>query len=175
MNYIQLYSKVNFSGDSVRITKDTPDLASDPNNFSKLAMSLTVSGDPWVVYTENNAKGDYRLFKEGDYDTLHLFSNNISSLRKVKGGLSDPDIVLYDAINHGGNPLTLTAETPTLSAYGWEKKPASLKVTKGAWQLFAADNCDPEADNVAVLSGDDLANLQTIGWFHKICSLKPYA
>ncbi|XP_078533849.1 epidermal differentiation-specific protein-like [Lissotriton helveticus] len=169
MSSIKLYSNVNFAGEPVTVTVDTPDLAA----LSKVAKSLIVVGDPWIAYAEKDFEGGYRLYKAGgDYSTLDDFANTISSLRQVKGGLGSPSIVLTDGVSYKGTPLFLTEATPKLSPHGMEKKAASLKVPKGAWQLFAED--DYKGANVAVLAGDHLDNLQSIGWFQKICSLEPY-
>ncbi|KAJ1211579.1 hypothetical protein NDU88_006939 [Pleurodeles waltl] len=135
-------------------------------------MPLSVSGDPWVVFTEKDYKASYKLFQAGDHPYIGDFANNISSVRVVKDGLGDPQITLYGGKGYHGKEVTLIADTPTLTPLGMEKKTASLKVTKGAWQLFDADNY--EGGGKVVLSGDDLLDLQPFHWAGRVCSLKPY-
>ncbi|KAJ1211929.1 hypothetical protein NDU88_007280 [Pleurodeles waltl] len=152
------------------VKQDVPNLSSV--GFLQRAKSLRVSGNPCIVFKEKDFKGNFALFQEGDCDSLGEFSEAISSVRVVKGGLRDPEITVYEHINYGGKATTLTSPTPNLNSYEMNNMISSHKVTKGAWRLYEKEDYDGSC--IVALAGDNLDSYLSIGWNDTVNSLKPY-
>ncbi|KAM5125678.1 epidermal differentiation-specific protein-like [Mantella aurantiaca] len=169
MNFIELFECRNFSGASVSIHQDDPDLRNV--GFLKKAQSLKVSGDPWVVFSEQCYKGNFRCFKQGNYSSIPAFDDMICSVRHVKGGLYNPKITLYEDVNYKGREVPLGRPTDSLKSYGFDNMASSHKVESGAWILFKMEFY--RGDQMVALSGDSNPNYDTSGWNDVTSSLRP--
>ncbi|KAJ1211563.1 hypothetical protein NDU88_006921 [Pleurodeles waltl] len=171
MTIIHFFAEEGCEGiSSEGVTEDLPNLASI--GFLKRVKSMRVSGNPCVVFKEGDFKGEFELFREGDHDSLGEFSEAISSVRVVKGGLRDPEITVYEHVNYGGKAATLTSPTPNLNSYEMNNMISSHKVTKGAWRLYQKE--DYEGARFVALAGDNQASYCRIGRNDTVSSLKPY-
>ncbi|XP_073472603.1 epidermal differentiation-specific protein-like [Aquarana catesbeiana] len=166
---LKLFDETDFQGNSVIIKEDTPDLST--LGFSAKARSLIVTGDPWIVYSDINYKGDFECFTAGNYSSLSSWIDKIKSVRVVKGGLDNPNITLYEADNYKGRAVPLTEPVPSLTTHDFERKALSHKVNKGAWILYSADAYGGE--KMVTLKGDEVPKYSEIKWEEKLCSLKP--
>ncbi|CAH2297396.1 Hypothetical predicted protein [Pelobates cultripes] len=168
MSKLQLFAYTDMKGDSVSLDNDIPNLASV--GFLKRAKSLRVHGDPWVVFSDKNYKGEFKIYKEGDYNSIPDFEDMICSVRVVNGGLYDPQITVYEHINYGGRSLILTKNVEDLSSYEMSNMVSSHKVQNGVWILY--DKKHFQGSKMVALAGDAVPNYKDIGWNDKVNSLK---
>uniref|UniRef100_A0A8C5P6H6 Beta/gamma crystallin 'Greek key' domain-containing protein n=1 Tax=Leptobrachium leishanense TaxID=445787 RepID=A0A8C5P6H6_9ANUR len=139
MSKLELFAEVDMKGESVSVSADTPDLTSV--GFLRHAKSLRVYGeDPWIVFSDINYRGDFRAYKEGEYNSIPGFENMISSVRVVRGGLYDPEITVYEHIYYGGKSLNLKKNAQDLSTHGMNDMISSHIVHRGAWLLYEDKN-----------------------------------
>ncbi|XP_078533343.1 epidermal differentiation-specific protein-like [Lissotriton helveticus] len=171
MTTIYFYTEVGFKGEvSDAVEEDQADLATI--GFLKRAKSMKVSGGLCVVFKETGFKDDFELFREGEYKNLDAFSEAISSVRVVKGGLGNPKITIYEKEGYRGVERTLTAATPNLNVFKMNDMVSSHKVTNGAWCLYEKE--DYKGDRIVALAGDELPKYESIGFDNTASSLKPY-
>ncbi|XP_077323515.1 epidermal differentiation-specific protein-like [Lithobates pipiens] len=167
MNTLQLFQFPDFKGASVSIKKDTADLATV--GFLNKAESLKITGEPWVVFSGTNYRGDFRVFKEGNYNSIPGFK--INSVRHVQGGLHNPKITLYEHIHYGGESIDLERPTDSLRPYKFDNKVSSHKFVSGAWILYEGEFYTGK--QIITLAGDEIPDYRKIGWNDKVNSLKP--
>uniref|UniRef100_A0A8C5MUZ2 Beta/gamma crystallin 'Greek key' domain-containing protein n=1 Tax=Leptobrachium leishanense TaxID=445787 RepID=A0A8C5MUZ2_9ANUR len=168
MSGIELFSERDFKGDSVSLDADTADLRLA--GFDNYTKSMRITGDPWVVFAEVSYKGEFKAYKEGDYASIPSFENKISSVRVVKGGLSDPEITVYEHVNYGGRAVTLKKNAEDLRTYGFDKMISSHKVSRGGWILY--ENTHYQGNKMLALAGDQVPNYVPLGWNDKVSSIK---
>ncbi|XP_073472715.1 epidermal differentiation-specific protein-like [Aquarana catesbeiana] len=169
MSSLELFELPNFKGDFVSIKQDTGDLTS--NGFLQRARSLKVHGDPWIVFTGINYKGEFKCYSEGSYPSIPEFDKKISSVRVVKGGLYNPTITLFEHGYYGGKPVTLEKAANKLKPYGFDNMASSQKNVRGAWILYAEEYY--KGEQRVTLAGDDIPDYHALGWGNKVSSLKP--
>ncbi|XP_077334612.1 epidermal differentiation-specific protein-like [Lithobates pipiens] len=169
MNTLELFEFPEFAGESVSIEQDTTNLADV--GFLKKAQSLKINGEPWFLFSENGYKGKFRCFKPGNYSSIPSFQKNIGSARRVKGGLYNPKITLYEHIHYGGRPVTLEKPTDSLQSYGFDNTASSHKQVKGAWILYSGEYYTGE--QIVALAEEDIPNYCHLDWNDKVSSLKP--
>ncbi|XP_077334613.1 epidermal differentiation-specific protein-like [Lithobates pipiens] len=164
---LQLFTEPHFKGETVTLHDDMPDLSAI--HFLKTAQSLTVFGDPWIVFSDSNYKGEFDYYPEGNHKSLLSWDNKICSVRVVKGDLDDPSIKLYDKPNYTGKKITLEGPVPSLQNIGF--KPSSYKVTRGAWILYTNDNYQDKKG--ITLAKDEIPDISKTGSNIQVKSLKP--
>ncbi|XP_077323518.1 epidermal differentiation-specific protein-like [Lithobates pipiens] len=167
MNTLQLFQFPDFKGDSVSIKEDIADLGTV--GFLNKPKSLKVTGEPWVVFSGTNYTGDFRVLKEGNYNSIPGFE--IGSVRRVKGGLHNPTITLYQRIHYGGKSIDLDRPTDSLRPYKFDSKVSSHKYVSGAWILY--DGEFYTGKQIITLAGDEIPDYREIGWNNEVSSLKP--
>ncbi|XP_053545720.1 epidermal differentiation-specific protein-like [Bombina bombina] len=159
---IVLYVQEDCKGDHVTLTSDVPDLT--VKQFMKKALSLKVFGDPWIVFTQINYKGDYTVYREGEHNDIKSMSSNIASLRVIPKGLQSPSITVYENVKYDGRHVEVTSP---LSQLFNENGSPSFKVQQGAWILYGEENYS--GNPTFVLSGDEEPGY----WNNTMKSLKP--
>ncbi|XP_040216816.1 beta-crystallin B1-like [Rana temporaria] len=169
MNTLELFEFPDFKGQSESIKEDTANLRDV--GFLKKAQSLKINGEPWFLFSEAGYKGQFRCFKPGNYSSIPAFQKNICSARRVKGGLYNPKITLYEHIYYGGRPVTLEKPTDSLQSYGFDDMASSHKQVSGAWILYAGEYYT--GDQIVALAGDEISDYRKINWNDKASSLKP--
>ncbi|XP_077323517.1 epidermal differentiation-specific protein-like [Lithobates pipiens] len=169
MNTIELFQFPDFKGDSVSIKKDNADLATV--GFLNKAESLKITGEPWFVFSEANYRGKFRVFKEGNYNSIPTFEKTISSVRHVKGGLHNPKITLYEGSCYRGREVNLDRPTDSLRPYKFNNKASSHNSVSGAWILY--DGEFYTGDQIVTLAGDEISDYYKFGWNNEVSSLKP--
>ncbi|XP_077323142.1 epidermal differentiation-specific protein-like [Lithobates pipiens] len=169
MNTIELFEFPDFKGSSVSITEDIADLKSV--GFLKKAESLKITGEPWFVFSGADYRGKFRCFKEGNYNSIPEYEKIISSVRRVKGGLYNHKITLYEHIHYGGESINLERPTDSLKSYRFDNMVSSHKSVSGAWILYAGEFYT--GDQMVALTGDEIPDYRTLGWNDKVSSLKP--
>uniref|UniRef100_A0A8C5P5Z9 Beta/gamma crystallin 'Greek key' domain-containing protein n=1 Tax=Leptobrachium leishanense TaxID=445787 RepID=A0A8C5P5Z9_9ANUR len=128
MSSLELYEGLNMKGQSVSVNCDTPKLSH--MGFRKRARSLRVIRHPWVVFTEDNYDGHFRIY-EGDHFSIPSFENKISSARLMEEDLDNPELVIYEDTCYRGQTLRLTRPTESFETYGFEGKGLSEIAIKG--------------------------------------------
>uniref|UniRef100_A0A8C5PX40 Beta/gamma crystallin 'Greek key' domain-containing protein n=1 Tax=Leptobrachium leishanense TaxID=445787 RepID=A0A8C5PX40_9ANUR len=128
MASIELFSQRDLKGDSVSVGADNPDFTQIGFNDRTKSMRVT-GGEPWVVFEHINYKGDFKLYKPGDYNSLPGFEK-ISSVKVVRGGLDGPEIRVFEHINYKGD-FKLYKPGDYNSLPGFEEKISSVKVVRG--------------------------------------------
>ncbi|XP_075435546.1 epidermal differentiation-specific protein-like [Ascaphus truei] len=173
MSGLELFEDPNFKGDTgaISLHESTPDLAT--KNFLNRTSSLRVTGDPWIVFTEINYRGDFQIYREGKHALIPEFDNKIASVKVVKGGLSTPKITLYEDIHYKGKEKILTQALPSLGSAGMDHMISSHKVQSGAWLLYQQEHY--EGASMVAVAGDNQPDYRCIGWNDKMRSLKPYS
>lgn len=166
---LQLFKETEYKEKPVIIKKNTPNLST--LGISGNARSLTVSGDPWIVYSGKNYQGKFKCFTAGNYSPLSSWVNEIKSVRVVRDGLDNPRITLYEDVDYDGRAVLLKERVDSLNTHDFEKKTLSHKVTQGAWILYSNDTFG--GDKWVTLKGDEVPNYSDINWENKLCSLKP--
>ncbi|CAH2297443.1 Hypothetical predicted protein [Pelobates cultripes] len=169
MSKIELYDDLELTGDSVSIEADNPDLTS--TGFLKRTQSLKVHGEPWVVFSNTNYQGDFKVFKEGSYHKLPNFSNVISSLRVVTSGLQQPKIIVHERPNQSGVQRIISNVASSLDSFGISGV-CSHKVEKGVWILY--DGEQYQGSSIVSITGDKVDDETIPGLSGKVRSLKPY-
>uniref|UniRef100_A0A8C5MGP8 Beta/gamma crystallin 'Greek key' domain-containing protein n=1 Tax=Leptobrachium leishanense TaxID=445787 RepID=A0A8C5MGP8_9ANUR len=117
------------SSDSHGLGADNPDFTQIGFNDRTKSMRVT-GGEPWVVFEHINYKGDFKLYKPGDYNSLPGFEEKISSVKVVRGGLDGPEIRVFEHINYKGD-FKLYKPGDYNSLPGFEEKISSVKVVRG--------------------------------------------
>ncbi|KAM4049280.1 epidermal differentiation-specific protein-like [Anomaloglossus baeobatrachus] len=169
MNTIELFEFPNFTGDSVSLDGDNADLTIV--GFNKKAQSLKVHGDPWVVFTDTYYWGLFKCFSEGDYSSIPSLAKKITSARRVKDGLYQPNITLYENIYYNGRAVDLEKAATSLQPYGFNGVASSLTVKSGAWILYSEEYF--KGDRMIAVAGEYIPLFSCCGWPYKARSLKP--
>ncbi|XP_068121814.1 epidermal differentiation-specific protein-like [Hyperolius riggenbachi] len=170
MSTLELFEFPGFKGDYEFLDDKNPDLSTV--GFDQKAQSLKVIGDPWVVFTDHNYKGDFRIFTEGECPSIPAWSAKIRSAKIVRGGLYNPEITLYEGVNYEGKKLPLKKAATSLKSYGFDDMTSSQKDVKGAWILYSEDYY--KGDHMVAVTGDDIPDYHSLQWGDKVSSLKPF-
>uniref|UniRef100_A0A8C5MA34 Beta/gamma crystallin 'Greek key' domain-containing protein n=1 Tax=Leptobrachium leishanense TaxID=445787 RepID=A0A8C5MA34_9ANUR len=169
MASIELFSQRDLKGDSVSVGADNPDFTQIGFNDRTKSMRVT-GGEPWVVFEHINYKGDFKLYKPGDYNSLPGFEEKISSVKVVRGGLDGPEIRVYEHINYGGREVILTKNQENLGSHGLNDQISSHKVIGGAWILY--EHAQYQGNKMVALAGEEVDNYGHLGWNDKVSSLQ---
>jgi hypothetical protein len=79
---LELYADADFGGESVRIDRDTADLARA--NFNDRATSAVVTGGVWEICSDARFAGKCSVYRPGQYARLGGLSRQVSSVRRVQ-------------------------------------------------------------------------------------------
>ncbi|MBL8518967.1 MAG: beta/gamma crystallin family protein [Betaproteobacteria bacterium] len=147
-NQIVLYDRQNFSGRSLTVDRQQPNLAYQ--GFENRASSVYVLEGTWEFCTQPYFQGNCRVYSPGEYRSLGGQQNRISSVRPVRsgGGGGDGDgwspgaaeAELYDGQNFQGRIGTLRGPTPNFEPLGLNDRVASLIIRRGTWEFCTDAN-----------------------------------
>uniref|UniRef100_A0A8C5N0M1 Beta/gamma crystallin 'Greek key' domain-containing protein n=1 Tax=Leptobrachium leishanense TaxID=445787 RepID=A0A8C5N0M1_9ANUR len=160
MSRIELFAERDFLGNSMTLDADTPNLTL--KGFNDVTKSMRVIGEPWVVFQHINYEGEFNLYRPGNYNSLGGFEDMISSVRKVSGGLDNPEIILYEHTNYGGRSVTLTNNAEDLRTYGFNDTTSSHKMIRGAGVLY--EHIHFQGKKMVTLPGDNVPDYVPLGW-----------
>uniref|UniRef100_A0A8C5LHG2 Beta/gamma crystallin 'Greek key' domain-containing protein n=1 Tax=Leptobrachium leishanense TaxID=445787 RepID=A0A8C5LHG2_9ANUR len=161
MSSLQLFAENDLKGESVTLRGDIPKLSG--LGFRKKAMSLRVSGHPWVVFTEDNYVGDFRCYK-GENLSIPGYEKKICSVRVIKRGLDKPQLVIYEDTYYGGQALTLSGPVESFESSGFQGKGLSEIAVKGAWIIYEENKF--RGRSRIVIAGD-----QNYDYYERVISL----
>lgn len=142
---VVLYEGPAMRGRQVTVVRSTPNLAY--LGFENRASSMYVMSGTWEICTEPYFKGLCSTHGPGEYPSLGMQSNRISSARLVEDPLAnlrppadwspagEAEIALYDRQNFAGPLRSLRGPTPNFEVLGINDAAASLIVHRGTWQL----------------------------------------
>ncbi|XP_073497145.1 epidermal differentiation-specific protein-like [Phyllobates terribilis] len=165
MSKIQLFSLQGFSGDAVNILSDTKDFQTMTN--IKEVKSIKVSDGIWIVFSEDDYKGEIAVYKEGDY-SHDIKIPKIGSMRKLPGGLVDHVITVYPEIDYKGDNQRLRGTSYEKIAF----QILSHAVEKGIWLLY--DDTEFNGNRIVSIIGDKVPDETAKALNGPVKSLKPY-
>ncbi|XP_072892619.1 epidermal differentiation-specific protein-like [Hemitrygon akajei] len=169
MSKIILYDELDFNGSHKEFADNISDLADEI--FSDAARSLKVHGQHWVAYTEAKFRGKFKVFGQGDHESLGELDQKIRSLRLVKEDLKNPEIILYEHVDYQGSSRSIEETVNDLTRAGFNDLVSSHKVKQGVWILYQDMNLTGE--RLITFKGDQWPNYVPLGWNDKLSSLKP--
>lgn len=149
----------HLSSSMVPFSQQNPDVTSfgfTPSNVKK----IVITGDPWVFFNSPEYTGAFVVLGKGKHDFPgNLQNDTIQSLRLIKGGISNSELVLYRHPFFEGTEKKITSDSPLSGAY------FSLKVTKGAMVFY--EEKEYEGESSIMLNGDKVQNFSAM----KSCSV----
>ncbi|XP_072894809.1 epidermal differentiation-specific protein-like [Hemitrygon akajei] len=168
MSKIILYENPDFTGEDKEFVDDVKDLS--VLNFNNTARSVRVIGRHWVVYTDSDHKGQFKVFGPGDHGNLGTLDQNISSLRLVKEDMLNPDIVLYEHVDYKGKSRSIKETTDNLSRSGFDNLVSSHKVKQGVWILY--QDLNQSGPRLITFQDDEWDNYCQFKWNDKLSSVR---
>ncbi|XP_072270098.1 epidermal differentiation-specific protein-like [Pyxicephalus adspersus] len=159
-NSIELFEFPNFNGKTKCITGDT--------DISFTAKSIKVHGDPWILFTVKNGKEELKCLEKGNYSSVS--DCVMRSMRVVNGGLSSPQITLYERSDYQGRSLMLNQPAKDLSNHSFSDSAASHRDVQGAWILYSGQGYT--GNYLVTVAGDEITNY-TKSLKDNVSSLKP--
>lgn len=133
---LTLYDTVEYSGRSIVIDGDAPDLRWV--NFNDLTTSMRVNGGQWEVCLEPNYRGTCQVIDSSLPNmTQWAFNNRITSIRAVhreRRG-SRRGITLWSGRNYTGRSVNLIRTEDSLRRLGFNDAANSIEVHSGRWTL----------------------------------------
>ncbi|KAM4637115.1 epidermal differentiation-specific protein-like [Discoglossus pictus] len=166
-NKIILFEKPSFEGLSVELSKSNSDLVSE--NFANATSSLRVFGQPWVVHTLPNFRGDSRVYEEGSYANVDL-NNKINSITLISTNLESPAIKLFDGQNYTGNSIVVK-EAAILDFGILQSGALSWTVLSGAWKV--CDEVREKPRYIVANAGNRTAKPTDVGLRYAVLSVFP--
>ncbi|KAM4611173.1 epidermal differentiation-specific protein-like [Discoglossus pictus] len=142
MNKIVVFQKPNFQGLNKEFTFTQKDLKQW--NFNMCIASITVTGQPWMLYEDTNCVGRSFVYEEGEYANI-LSAMYIQSIELVTEELSNPKLTLY--YNNMGQDFV----RETNLVYGsLNDKSDSCLAHQGVWILYE-NGPDPSKSKYMVI------------------------
>ncbi|XP_032902164.1 beta-crystallin B1-like isoform X1 [Amblyraja radiata] len=135
-NRIIIYEHENFQGRCVDINGECRNICD--RGFDRVG-SIRVECGPWVGYEQQNFCGEMFMLEKGEYPRWDSWSNSyrtdcMMSFRPVKMDGQDHKICLHECANFDGRKMEICDEDiPSLWAYGFQDRVASIKVNGGTW------------------------------------------
>lgn len=133
---ITLFDDLNYSGRSITLDGDAPDLRWV--NANDLASSIRITGGQWEVCLEPDYGGTCQVIQQ-DLPNMSewAFNNRITSVRAVHRPPRDrrEGVTLYSGPNYTGRSVTLVRETDDLRGAGFNDDARSIEVHSGSWTL----------------------------------------
>ncbi|MFX1384965.1 MAG: beta/gamma crystallin-related protein [Promethearchaeota archaeon] len=109
---VTLYECPGFSGNTMSLTSDTPNIGA----FDDITSSIIVfyRNSP-IIYQDQNYGGNSQILTVGKYDVcdLTIGDNKLSSLKVPEGF----NVTLYECPGFSGNTMSLTSDTPNVGAF----------------------------------------------------------
>ncbi|XP_041053724.1 beta-crystallin B3-like isoform X1 [Carcharodon carcharias] len=135
-NRIIIYEYESFQGRRMEINTECRNICD--RGFDKVG-SIRVECGPWVGYEQQNFCGEMFMLEKGEYPRWDSWSNSyrtdcMMSFRPVKMDGQDHKICLHECANFDGRKMEICDEDiPSLWAYGFQDRVASIKVIGGTW------------------------------------------
>jgi len=152
---IELFNQHQFKGKTIRIDRDTSDLAG--GGFNDRASSVVVHEGSWELCSDAAYGGTCRIYAPGRYDDLgYGMAKAISSARLVRsrrvapyvlgGGWGGPftasqaraRVILYEGSDLGGRSIAVSDSVFDLGYSGFGDETMSVVVEGGNW-MFCSD------------------------------------
>lgn len=145
-----LYANDGFTGQSLRMSSDTPSL--QRYKFNDRASSVVVVGNRWEVCEDENFRGRCTVLRPGRYTALYDIGleDGISSARMIANNerIADnryaplPDtapaaihITFFEDERFQGRSYTATGQVPNLRRTGFNERASSAVVSGERWEV----------------------------------------
>jgi Beta/Gamma crystallin len=147
---IELFSQPGLQGNSIRVERDTANLAE--RGFNDRTGSLVIESGVWEICSDGSFRGQCRVFGPGQYRELEPnLTRSISSARRVaspgpsarqgapmgapdSAGMPGGDVELFSEPGFGGQRFSLRRDARTLDDAGFNDRAGSLIVRAGRWE-----------------------------------------
>ncbi len=145
-----LYANDGFTGQSLRMSGDTPNL--QRYNFNDRASSVVVVGNRWEVCEDDNFRGRCTVLRPGRYSALYDIGleDGISSARLIAANERVADfryaplpgtapaavnITIYESERFQGRSYAATGQIPNLKRTGFNEQASSAVVSGERWEV----------------------------------------
>lgn len=145
-----LYANDNFTGQSLRMTSQTPSL--QRYKFNDRASSVVVVGNRWEVCEDDGFRGRCTVLRPGRYDALSDIGleDGISSARMIAANVRVNDdryaprpgaaqtavqLTFYERDGFEGRSYSTTGQIPNLRRTGFNERASSAVVTGERWEV----------------------------------------
>ncbi|MBN2135430.1 MAG: hypothetical protein JW737_06835 [Acidobacteria bacterium] len=127
-----LFKLKNYSGKSIAITKNIPDLRDSEYKFNDMASSLQMRGVSSIAVYENvNYTGKCQTFRsdQKNLSDSTIGANQISSIKlDAECLVRGPVVMLFEHIRYGGKFVEINDDEPNLGKEKFNDKASSLKL-----------------------------------------------
>uniref|UniRef100_A0A8B9NXT1 Beta/gamma crystallin 'Greek key' domain-containing protein n=1 Tax=Accipiter nisus TaxID=211598 RepID=A0A8B9NXT1_9AVES len=145
---VLIYEAAGFQGRSFTISRDIYDVKRLPGLVLPTVGSLHVLGGCWVGYEKEGFRGHQYLLEEGEYQDWRQwggYSKELVSLRLIRTDLSDPALVLFEAMDFEEGPsVELSEALPDMQLAGYGTVTQSIHVLSGVWVAYEGTNFSGE-------------------------------
>ncbi|MGZ5131353.1 MAG: beta/gamma crystallin-related protein [Caldimonas sp.] len=181
---VQLFSRPNFAGSSLKLEADAPSL--NQSNFNDRAASLIVTQGTWELCVDDNFAGDCRSYTPGSYPELGFgLDKSVSSARLVRSANDAPAVIspgapmpapgggraiLYNERGLRGASLAVSGPVADLERANFNDATASLYVESGTWVACRDSYFRGDCRSFGPGRYDDLGS---VGFDRMISSIRP--
>ncbi|XP_032803203.1 beta-crystallin B3 isoform X2 [Petromyzon marinus] len=131
-----IFELENFQGRRLEFTAECRNVCE--RGFERVG-SIRVDTGPWVAYEQQNCRGEMFVLEKGEFPRWDSWSNSyrsdrLMSFRPLKMENQDHKISLFENPDFTGRKMEITEnDVPSLWAYGFQDRVASIKVAGGTW------------------------------------------
>ncbi|XP_030631566.1 beta-crystallin B3 [Chanos chanos] len=133
---VALFEYENFRGKKVELSEECKDV--NAKNLEKVGSILVESG-PWVAFERQGFVGEQFVLEKGEYPRWSTWTNSqnsycLLSLRPLKVDSADHKLHLFENGGFTGRKMEIVDDdVPSLWAYGFQDRVASVKAVNGTW------------------------------------------
>ncbi|CAN0331690.1 unnamed protein product [Lampetra fluviatilis] len=131
-----IFELENFQGRRLEFTTECKNVCE--RGFERVG-SIRVDTGPWVAYEQQSCRGEMFVLEKGEFPRWDSWSNSyrsdrLMSFRPLKMENQDHKISLFENPDFTGRKMEITEnDVPSLWAYGFQDRVASIKVAGGTW------------------------------------------
>lgn len=169
---IELYDGPNYSGPSIRLDGEAPDLSRI--GFNDRASSIRIVSGQWEVCVDAHFRGSCEVVTASRPDIRRwAFNNRISAVRPVRfrGRGADRGITLYYGRDFTGRSVTLIEPVSDFRRISFNDQARSIQVHSGRWVLCQDNDFE---DNCREFTRD-VSDLRRFGLDRAVSSAAPAA